>query len=115
MQRPIQFFLFLAVVLAIQGAVHYYFYVRFVKNTQLPTPWPRVLTIAIIFLAVSVPIGSVLGRLFSSSLSHTLVYLPFAWMGTMFLLLLVVAGANVAKVPFITILRDGPINDLDYF
>ena len=95
MSRALGVSLFLAFALLIVGSTHYYLWARLIRDIALPAPWFELATLAIAFLGISLPGAMVLARLLSGRLARILVWFAFSWMGVFFLLLCLVAAADV--------------------
>ena len=100
--------IFLLVVLAIVGGVHFYLWARLVRDTQLPFPARAWATAALVALAISLPATFIVLRRLPPAWGQVLAWPGFVWMGLMFLAftlvlagdlirLLVVVGSNVAS------------------
>jgi len=48
---------FLSVVLTLVGSIHFYFWVRLVKNTQVPVPYRAWVGASLVALALSLPLA----------------------------------------------------------
>jgi len=82
----LRYILFALVMSSITGLVHYYFYRRLVKNTELENPWRNVAVVIIVFLAISLPLGMILGRTLPFRTARHFIFIPYTWMGMMLLL-----------------------------
>src|SRR5688572_31257841 len=81
-----RFVLFFGIALTILGGVHYYVWLRLVRDTALPQPYRLVATVAIVVLAVSVPATMVLRRVLGErDLSDILLWPAMVWLGILFL------------------------------
>jgi uncharacterized protein len=89
--------MFLAIVLIALFGIHYYLWLRLVRDTRLAGPWASLATVAITLAAVSVPTTLVLGRV-APTIVRPLVWPAFTWIGLMFLLLVTFAGIDVVRV-----------------
>jgi hypothetical protein len=88
--------IFVAVVLTIAVGVHYYLWVRLVRDPHLPPPWRHLATAALVLLAAAMPLAMISSRRFPP-LGRLLVWPAFVWMGLMFLLLTALVGADLAR------------------
>ncbi len=98
MPRPLSFFAFLTVVLAILGGMHGYLWVRLIRDPDLPDLWRRVATALLVLLALSVPLGMFALRLGSGWVARVLPAAAFAWLGVAFVLFCVVAAIDLARL-----------------
>ena len=79
-----RFLTFLAVAVLLLGGMHYYIWARLIRDPQVPTAAARLLTVALIALALLVPTTMFLSR--TSGAPSALVWIAFIWMGVGFLL-----------------------------
>jgi hypothetical protein len=88
MSRPIQFFIFISVMVLVTASVHYYLWVRLVRDPAWPHPARTLggVLLAVLFglMAVSMPLYRFLPR----PVSIPLMWGVYLWMGTMLLLFL---------------------------
>jgi uncharacterized protein len=97
--RPLlSLLLFVAVVVVILGGMHGYLWVRLVRDTGLPEPWRRIATIALVLLAVAVPLGMVALRLAPRPLATVLPVVAFTWLGLAFMLLSALVALDLARL-----------------
>jgi uncharacterized protein len=92
-----RFLIFIAVVLTSAVGIHYYLWARLVRDPHLPTPWPGLLTTALVLLAAGMPLAMMLGRKVPSA-GRVLAWPTFIWMGLMFLLLVSLLGADLLRL-----------------
>ncbi|MCA9582263.1 MAG: metallophosphoesterase [Myxococcales bacterium] len=77
---------FALVVALLSGAIHGYLWLRLVHTPLWPAPWPRVLSIALVVLALWLP-ATILGNWFLPDVLRVPVaWIGYVWLGTMFLL-----------------------------
>lgn len=85
------FLTFLAVVLSIMGGVHWYLFVRLVRDTAIPSPWSQILGVALVVVVASIPLSFVASRILDRHLARYVVVPVYVWLGfsfqTFFLLL----------------------------
>lgn len=72
---------FLAVTTSISFGLHYFVWVRLVRDASLPPPWPRVLTIAIWTLGVFMSSSFFVTRFAPRSVGTPVAWIAFTWMG----------------------------------
>src|SRR4051812_38270307 len=93
---PILFILrFAAVALSILGAVHFYFWLRLVHDTQLPQPWFALATTGLVLAAASIPFS-----LITRGRKTPITFLSYVWIGTLGLLFLSLLLGDVFRVGF---------------
>ena len=110
MVRLLPFLIFLAVALSLVGGMHYYLWLRLVRDPQLPQIWARVLTISIVSLGIAMPAALLAARLLPGSVIRPLIWLAFIWMGVGFLLVAFLGLADLARVAAFVIARfRGPV------
>lgn len=88
MARTGGFFVWIAVMMALYSAIHYYFWVRLIRAPVLPQPWHMSLSILLITLALSVPAAIIVARYFGWQNGDALLWPAFAWTGLALFLLL---------------------------
>jgi predicted MPP superfamily phosphohydrolase len=93
------------VALAIVFGLHFYFWARLVRDTALPAPWRQAATLALVGLALLLPVGAMLAR--SSGAGRLVAWPAFVWMGTMLLLLVALVGADLVRLAAL-LLRAAP-------
>jgi predicted MPP superfamily phosphohydrolase len=89
---------FLGVVLALIGSIHFYFWLRLVKNTAMPMPYRAWVGIALVALALSMPVTFFVGRVAPPSARAVLAWPAFVWMGLLFLLLVALAATDLVRL-----------------
>lgn len=97
MTRILTFALFITVACAVVAGVHYYFWVRLVRDTQLSGSARHAATSAVIALAGLVVATATLGRLWPP-LGRLLAWPGFIWMGAMFMLLVFLLGTDLLRL-----------------
>src|SRR5262245_48981410 len=95
--RVMRFLIFITISSLILGSLHYYVWIRLFRDPAWPQPWPRVGAVVLALLAVSVPAGLILFRRVLST-GRSLMVIPLVWLGASFLLLIAVAGLDLARL-----------------
>jgi uncharacterized protein len=94
--RILPFLAFAGVALLLLGGMHYYAWVRLVRDPQLPAGFARLATAAIATMAILLPATLVLAR--TRGAPRALVWIAFLWMGIVFLLFAFLAIADAGRV-----------------
>jgi predicted MPP superfamily phosphohydrolase len=95
--RVLSFALFLLVMLAVLGGMHYYLWARLVRDPGLAEPWRRSLTVLIALGAAAVPAGMIAWRLSRHGLPRALPVATYAWLGLAFLLFCALLAAEAMR------------------
>ncbi len=88
MARLATYVVWFSVVIGVTVGLHYYFWVRLVRDTGLAQQWRTALTGLIVLLGVSLPLAFVVGRYTAAPWRDLWVKAAFIWMGVMFFLFL---------------------------
>lgn len=96
--RIAQILLFLAMVTAVVGGVHWYLWARLVRDPAWPPFWARVATSSLIALAVSMPLSILGGRTLPREVIRPIAWVVFVWMGAAFLLFLCALASDLLRV-----------------
>src|SRR6185369_1075722 len=96
MGRYVSFAIFLGVACVILGGLHYYIWVRLVRDTHLPAPWRPVALASLIVLAAGLPSMSFLTRQFPS-VARFLGWPLYTWLGTTLLLFILLLGSDIVQ------------------
>ena len=97
MTRVFGFLVLITIACAVIAGLHYYFWVRLVRDTQLPGPARQIAsaaTIALVCLIISTPI---LNRLVPP-VGRVLAWPGFLWLGMMFFLAVILSGTDVLRL-----------------
>ena len=105
MPRLLSFLIFLLVALSLVGGMHYYIWVRLVRDPHVPQAWARALTVAIVGLGVMMPATMIAARLLGSSVVRPAIWLAFIWMGIGFLLVAFLGIADAGRLVAFAIAR----------
>jgi uncharacterized protein len=93
--RFISFFLF---ALGILAGIHAYFWVRLVRDTQMPAPYRTWVTVACVALACSVPVSLVAPRLMPRPWAAWAAWPGYIWLGFMLLLLASLVATDLLRL-----------------
>jgi len=106
--------IFLALVLALLGAIHWYLWRRFVLDTRLDNPWRAIATGVIVAAGLSLPTALIVARKLSGRHGGPFVWIAFTWLGLMFLMLVLWLSIDLGKLG-VSIARritgGSPVND----
>jgi predicted MPP superfamily phosphohydrolase len=95
----IRFILFFGIATALLGGIHYYIWLRLVRDAALPQPYRLVATVTIFVLAASVPLTMMLRRgLGDRDLSSLLLWPAMVWLGLMFILFFATLFVDVTRL-----------------
>jgi hypothetical protein len=98
MGRILSFAIFITVAVALTGLVHYYIWVRLVRDLALPQLAHRALTVLVIVLGLSIPASFwMLSALEPSQAKHVL-YVVYTWMGMCLLFVVLLASADLVRL-----------------
>ena len=97
MNRTLGFILLFAFAGSIIAGLHYYFWVRLVRDTQISGSMRQVATASLTCLALLVVATMFAGRL-SPRIGRILAWPGFIWMGALFVLLFVLVGMDVLRL-----------------
>jgi uncharacterized protein len=90
--------IFLAIVLGIVGGIHFYFWVRLVRDTHVPFPYRPWASGALVALAAFLPLPFLIGRRLPPQWSRYLLWPAFIWMGLMFLLFVLLVATDLFRL-----------------
>jgi len=90
--------LFVAVALSIVFGVHYFLWVRLVRDPAWPPAWSRALTWALVAFGASIPVGIFASRGLSRQAAAPLAWLAYTWMGVMFLLFFILLPLELPRL-----------------
>ena len=90
--------IFLGVSSTLVFGMHYYLWARLVRDPQLPPFWAKLATVALIALALSLPLSLVVSRLFPSASLRPLLWLVYVWMGVSFLFLATLGAVDLGRL-----------------
>jgi hypothetical protein len=96
--RQAAFALFLVVLLALFGGMHYFIWARVARDTQLPEAWQRGLGWLLLAAALAVPVGIFLSRRLPYRAVSPLLAALFTWMGAAFLLFAALLATDLARL-----------------
>jgi uncharacterized protein len=93
-----RFLIFFSVVLGIVGVIHLYFWLRLVRDTQLPFPYRPWASGALVILAACLPLPFLIGRRLPPEWTKLVVWPAYVWMGFMFLLFVLLVATDLVRL-----------------
>ena len=111
MNVAVRYAIFIAAAALIVGGVHYYIWLRLVRDTALGSPWLRLGTAGIIGLAAMLVVGPLLSRQLTGEAVRWSSMVSFFWMGAAALTVMLLVGAEVAKLTLAAWRSFGPGQD----
>lgn len=94
--RALSFAVFISIALGIVAAVHYYIWIRLVRDAAWPPGTSRALTALVIGLGLSIPGVFFLMRTAHPERLKAVYYAVYTWMGLCLLLLVLLAATGIA-------------------
>jgi uncharacterized protein len=88
----------LAIVSAILYGMHYYLWLRLVRDTAMPAPWREIASGAIALLGVTMLGGFPLMRFAPRWLTSAVMWIAYSWMGLAFLTLVLLGVGEFVKL-----------------
>jgi len=89
--------IFLGVISGLTIGTHYYLWARLIRDPMWPSPWRQLATITLILLALSIPASMMAWRTLPRSVAIPVSWVGYVWMGSMFLLLVLLWGGELAR------------------
>jgi hypothetical protein len=89
--------IFLGVISGLTIGTHYYLWARLIRDPMWPSPWRQVATVTLIVLALSIPASMMAWRTLPRSVAIPVSWVGYVWMGSMFLLLVLLWGGELAR------------------
>jgi uncharacterized protein len=117
--RIASFTFFLLVALGVLSGMHYYLWTRLVRDPALPEPWRRIATVALVVLALALPIAMLAFRLAPQPLARLLPAAAFTWLGLAFMLFCAALALDLVRLVahggelLATLLRDRSVPPQD--
>jgi hypothetical protein len=90
--------IFLSVISAILGGVHYFLWARLIRDVELPATARTALTWLLIALALTVPLSMMLTRQYVPGNSRLIYFLGYGWMGVMFVLFVSLLAGDLVRL-----------------
>jgi uncharacterized protein len=93
--------LFLLVATSIVFGLHYYMYVRFVRDAGLSPGWDLGLTGLLVVMAIALPMSLAISRFVDGAGSRAMAWVAFSWMGAMAFAVSVLVISEVLRIPLV--------------
>lgn len=93
----VQYVIFVLVLSAILGAVHYYLWMRLVRAPDLGPRWHRIGTWVVVGLAIATPAGLFVSRALPRTASVGVSNFIYTWIGLAFVLLVLLAASELVR------------------
>jgi len=98
MSRVVTGIVFFSLMMALTGGLHVWMWARLVRDTRLPSPWGRVLTVAIIALGLSMPLSFLVFRVLGRRTLSIIAWPAYVWMGMLLFLFLGLVASEVIRL-----------------
>lgn len=102
---------FLIVSLVVMGGSHRYVWARLVRDADLPQPWNRVATIAILTLYVLLMTSFLVVRQLPRALVSPVMWVTYSWLGVLFFLVMCLGLSDLLKAITLRIPGTGLLDD----
>jgi len=89
--------IFFSVIVGLTLGTHYYLWARLIRDPMWPSPWRQVATVVLVLLALSIPASMLAWRTLPRHVAIPVSWLGYVWMGSMFLLLVLLWGGELAR------------------
>src|SRR5271166_4490755 len=88
----------ITIMVVLMGSVHGYLWARLVRDPGWGSPWDRGLAVALVALAVSIPVTFVAMRALPRALNAPLAWVAYVWMGLLLYLFLFTVTSDLGRV-----------------
>ncbi|MGB5372389.1 MAG: metallophosphoesterase [Polyangiales bacterium] len=89
--------IFFSVIVGLTLGTHYYLWARLIRDPMWPSPWRQVATVVLVLLALSIPASMLAWRTLPRHVAIPVSWVGYVWMGSMFVLLVLLWGGEVAR------------------
>lgn len=89
--------IFFSVIVGLTVGTHYYLWARLIRDPMWPSPWRQVATVMLVVLALSIPASMLAWRTLPRAAAIPVSWVGYIWMGSMFLLLVILWGGELAR------------------
>lgn len=94
---------FLILTCFILFCLHYYIWVRLVRDLELPRPWRRAFTLLLALLGLTIPFGLFFGRFAPRPIAGPIMWVIYTWLGVVFFLNVLLALADLTRFLAVTL------------
>ncbi len=98
MPRVLSFLLFYLVVIAVMSSMHWYLWLRFVRDPQLIAPWRQIITGVMVVMLLALLSIPLLWRLAHMEMPSFAIMAVYLWMGFVVIGLVVTGGLDLGRV-----------------
>jgi predicted MPP superfamily phosphohydrolase len=98
MSKTLSFMLFFSIVTIVVGSIHYYFWIKLIKNTGMPQLWKSIGISVLVVLLLYLLTAMLLSQYLSTKYSQPLLWIAYLWMGIMMLLFITLLFTDLIKV-----------------
>ena len=111
--RILAYLIFFSVLSVVGFALHYYFWMRLVRDPSWSQPWPQIGQWTLIGFGILVPLTMICYRFIPRSLATPLAWVAYLWMGVAFYLFLATVSTELLRhlADFVLKLSSEPIVD----
>jgi predicted MPP superfamily phosphohydrolase len=89
---------FLAIIVGLDAAIHYYLWLRLVRDPGWSAPWTTIGSVVMAVLAASIPAAFFTSRSVPPAVAAPIAWFAFVWMGVMFFLLVILLPAELVRL-----------------
>ncbi len=112
MNQTTQMIIMGLVFVGLVAGIHYYIWMRMIRDIGLPSPWLQMITGLLIVLGTSIPVSLFMARFFPFNVSRIVTFVPYTWMGVMMLFFFALVSVDLVKVVVFAIKKIGIDQDV---
>jgi predicted MPP superfamily phosphohydrolase len=98
MSKTLSFILFFSIVTIVVGSIHYYFWIKLIRNTGMPQLWKNIGISVLVALVLYLLTAMLLSQYLSTKYSQPLLWIAYLWMGIMMLLFITLLFTDLIKI-----------------
>jgi predicted MPP superfamily phosphohydrolase len=110
MSRVLTGIVFFSLMMALTGGLHVWMWIRLVRDTRLPSPWGRLLTVALVVLGLSMPVSFLLFRALGRRTLAVVAWPAYVWMGLLLFIFLGLVAGEIIRL-FAAVAAGGKVGD----